>query len=599
MSVLTVTVLGVVSALTPARSLTFGMVAIGPALAAIAAVPDAVLLVGVYAFGVALAVSTSQGLFGTADQLARLALVIAATVICWALAAHQQRLHRANAVATREREMLAVIAEQSGNAIIATDLHGTVIAWNSGADRLYGWRAAEVVGRPFAELLPQDRGPAFEDGLAELATGRRIHLDETRRVRRDGTPFLVSVDVWPIRDDNGIVVAAAATERDITEEKLARERSARADRLESLGQLAGGVAHDFNNLLAIILNYADFLADQVSGEAADDLSKIRNAAERAKSLTGQLLLFAKREPTQVEIIDLNQVVIEADELLGRTIGENVRLVCRPSAGSMPVRANRGRLDQILLNLVINARDAMTDGGVVVVETDVVTISDGPAAPLPPGRYARLTVSDTGCGMTAEVRDRLFEPFFTTKSADRGTGLGLATVYGIVGDAGGTIGVESAPGIGTTFRILLPSATPTGDTPADPSSGELAHGHGELVMVVEDDDHVRDVVTRILRDNGYRATVLGEESLAGMDLHDVSLVLTDVVMRGHSGPVLAARLRARRPDLRVLFMSGYSDAEVRREHGLGPEIPILQKPFTAVELLAMVGESVASAHANGA
>ncbi|WP_436536500.1 ATP-binding response regulator [Actinoplanes sp. HUAS TT8] len=598
-SMMTVTVLGVVSALQSPGALTFGMVALGPAMAAIAAVPGAVLLVGLYALAVAFGVSTMQGLLGSPAQISRLVLVTAATAIGWALAFHQRRTQRANAIAAREREMLGAIAEQSGDAIIATGLHGEIIAWNGGAERLYGWRAAEVIGKPFADILPTDRGSALEDTLAELAEGRRIRLDETRRIRKDGTPFLVSVDVWPIRDENGLVVAAAATERDITEEKLARERSARADRLESLGQLAGGVAHDFNNLLAIILNYADFLADEVEGDAADDLSRIRSAADRAKSLTGQLLLFAKREPTQVEIIDLNRVVTEADELLSRTIGENVRLVCRPAPGTMPVRANRGRLDQILLNLVINARDAMPEGGVVVVETDGVELGDGPAEPLPPGRYARLTVSDTGSGMTPEVRDRLFEPFFTTKPADRGTGLGLATVYGIVGDAGGTIGVESAPGIGTTFRILLPSAAMPVDAPAGPSGGELAHGHGELVMVVEDDDFVRDLVIRILRDNGYRATALGEQSLAGMDLHDVSLVITDVVMQGRSGPALAARLRARRPDLRVLFMSGYSDAEVRREHGIGPEIPIVQKPFTAVELLAVVGEAMSAAHANGA
>ncbi|BCJ46936.1 hypothetical protein GCM10010168_35440 [Actinoplanes ianthinogenes] len=339
--------------------------------------------------------------------------------------------------------------------------------------------------------------------------------------------------------------------------------------------------------------HADFLADEVTGGAADDLSRIRNAADRAKSLTGQLLLFAKREPTQVEIVDLNQVVIEADELLSRTIGENIRLVSRPAAGSMPVRANRGRLDQILLNLVINARDAMPDGGVVVVETDCVE-TEGIV-------FARLTVSDTGTGMTAEVRDRLFEPFFTTKPADRGTGLGLSTVYGIVGEANGHIGVESAPGVGTTFRILLPSAAAPVRRPDAPVP-EPAHGHGELIMVVEDDDFVRDLVTRILKDNGYRAIALGDVSLADLDLHDVALLVTDVVLRGRSGPALAGRLRARRPDLRVLFMSGYSDAEVRREHGIDPEIRIVQKPFTAVELLAGVGEALSTVpaghHAQG-
>ncbi|AEV83668.1 histidine kinase [Actinoplanes sp. SE50] len=598
-SVVTVTALAVWSALMPTRMLLFGTVAIGPALAAAAALPSVVLLVGGYAFAAALAVSTAEGLFGTADQWLRLAFIAWATAVSWGLAVFQRRAQRSASGAARERQVLAAVAEQSGDAIISTSLDGTIVAWNGGATRMYGWPAAEVIGRSLAEILPDDRGDELQRALGELAAGRRLHLDESRRVRRDGTPLLICADVWPIRDENGVVVAAAATERDITEEKLARERSARADRLESLGQLAGGIAHDFNNLLAIILNYADFLDGEVSGEAAEDLRRIRNAADRAKELTGQLLVFAKREPTQVEVIDLNQVVTEAGELLSRTIGENVRLVNRPSAAPMPVRANRARLDQILLNLVINARDAMPDGGVVVVETDLVEVGEGPAAPLPPGRYARLTVSDTGCGMTAEVRDRLFEPFFTTKPPDRGTGLGLATVYGIVGDAGGTIGVESAPGVGTTFRILLPSAAvPAGASPG-PSQAELAHGHGELVLVVEDDEFVRDLVIRILRDNGYRATALGDGPLAALDLHDVALVITDVVQPGRSGPALAARLRARRPDLRVLFISGYSDADVRREHRIEPEARIVQKPFTAVELLAGVGEALAAAHANGA
>ncbi|MBB4741170.1 PAS domain S-box-containing protein [Actinoplanes octamycinicus] len=581
---MTVTVLAGVAAMAPPAKLTFGMVALGPALAGATANPPAVLAVGGYAFALAFAISSWQGLLGTTDQVSRLLVVLGATAIGWGIARHHRALLRESAEAAREREMLAVVAEQSADAIVASTLDGVVTAWNAGAERMYGWPAGEVIGRPIAELiLPEDHGPDLERALADLAAGRQLHFEESRRVRRDGTSLLVEVNVWPIRDQNGIVVAAAATERDITERKQARERSARADRLESLGQLAGGVAHDFNNLLAIILNYADFLADEVTGDAADDLSRIRNAADRAKSLTGQLLLFAKREPTQVEIIDLNQVVTEADELLSRTIGENIRLVSRPGAGTMPVRANRGRLDQILLNLVINARDAMPDGGVVVVETDCVE-TDGIA-------FARLTVSDTGIGMTAEVRDRLFEPFFTTKPADRGTGLGLSTVYGIVGEANGHIGVDSAPGVGTTFRILLPSAAAPAGRRSDSPEQELAYGHGELIMVVEDDDFVRDLVIRILRDNGYRATALGDGSLADLDLHDVALLITDVVLRGRSGPALAGRLRARRADLRVLFMSGYSDAEVRREHGIDPAVRIVQKPFTAVELLAGVGEAL--------
>jgi two-component system cell cycle sensor histidine kinase/response regulator CckA len=217
--------------------------------------------------------------------------------------------------------------------------------------------------------------------------------------------------------------------------------------MESLGQLAGGVAHDFNNLLAIIVNYADLMADEVTPAGARDLARIRDAADRAGALTSQLLLFAKREPTQVETVELNAVVTDAQELLSRSIGGRIRLTCRTHPDPITVRANRGRLDQILMNLVINARDAMPDGGDVVITTG--------RTETPSGACAELTVSDTGTGMTAEVRERLFEPFFTTKPVDRGTGLGLSTVYGIVTDAGGHIRVDSAPGAGTTFVILLP------------------------------------------------------------------------------------------------------------------------------------------------
>ncbi|BBH67554.1 hypothetical protein ACTI_42390 [Actinoplanes sp. OR16] len=495
---------------------------------------------------------------------------------------------RAFGVPWSEREMLAAIVEQSSDAVIASTLGGIVTAWNGGAERIYGYTADEVIGRPLTALLPDGAGEVLDAALGKIAAGEQIIMEETQRVRRDGTPFIVSVIVSPIRDETGIVVAAAATERDITEAKLTQERSARAARLESLGQLAGGVAHDFNNLLAIIMNYADFLADEVTGEAADDLARIRDAADRARSLTSQLLLFAKREPTQVEVVDLNEVVTGAEELLSRTIGENIRLVCRTGGGEVPVRANRGRLDQILLNLVINARDAMPDGGTVVAEVEISDLLGND------GRWARLTVSDTGTGMTSEVRDRLFEPFFTTKPAEQGTGLGLATVYGIVGDAGGHISVESTLGIGTTFRIELPLAAAVGGSGDTSPAPEPGAGHGELVLVVEDEEFVRDLVVRVLTNSGYRAIVANEDALAQVPLGDVSLLLTDVVLREKSGPVVAAELRARRPSLAVLYMSGYSDSQIRAQHGIPPDTVILHKPFTAAELLHHVGEALAPA-----
>jgi two-component system cell cycle sensor histidine kinase/response regulator CckA len=501
-------------------------------------------------------------------------------VISWTLA-RRRRLPRAGAGTTREREMLAAIVEQSSDAVIASTLDGVVTAWNGGAERIYGYPADEAIGASVTDLLPDGSGAGLVAALTRIANGEQIRMEETKRVRRDGTPFVVSVIVSPIRDESGIVVAAAATERDITEAKQVQERSARAARLESLGQLAGGVAHDFNNLLAIIMNYADFLAEEVRGEAADDLSRIREAADRAKSLTSQLLLFAKREPSRVEVVDLNEVVTGAEELLSRTIGENIRLVCKVGEDAVPVRANRGRLDQILLNLVINARDAMPAGGVVIAESEIS------------GGRARLTVTDTGTGMTPEVRDRLFEPFFTTKPAEQGTGLGLATVYGIVGDAGGHITVDSTLGIGSTFRIDLPlEAGADCDDAADPEAPPR-RGRGERVLVVEDEEYVRDLVVRVLENSGYRAAVVGEDTLATADLTGVALLVTDVVLREEPGPAVAARLRRRQPGLAVLYMSGYSDGHLRTVYGLGAGTCVLHKPFTATELLAGVGNALSA------
>ncbi|WP_433789353.1 two-component system sensor histidine kinase NtrB [Actinoplanes sp. CA-252034] len=433
-----VTVLAALSAATPPRMLTFGMLALGPALAAASASPPAVLAIGAYAVTAAFAISTWQGLLGTLDQSLRLLVMIAVILISLALARHHRRLLASSAEAGKEREMLAAFAEQSSDAVVGSALDGTITSWNGGAERLYGYTADEIVGCNVRRILPPERLDLLDHTFAELAAGREIHLDEVRRIRRDGSSVTVSVAVSPIRDPTGAIVAVAATERDVTDKK----RRARAERMESLGQLAGGVAHDFNNLLAIIVNYADMMADEVTPDGARDLARIRDAADRAGALTSQLLLFAKREPTQVETVDLNTVVADAQELLGRSIGGRIRLACRTHPRPVTVRANRGRLDQILMNLVINARDAMPDGGDVTITTGLNT-------------FAELTVTDTGAGMTAEVRERLFEPFFTTKPVDRGTGLGLSTVYGIVSDAGGHIRVDSEPGSGTTFEILLP------------------------------------------------------------------------------------------------------------------------------------------------
>ncbi|GAB1688786.1 ATP-binding protein [Krasilnikovia sp. M28-CT-15] len=511
---------------------------------------------------------------------------------------------RTVANAARHKAMLAAIVEQSADATVALTLDGIITAWNSGAERIYGYTADEAIGRSATMVLLPHRREILRVALAEIAAGRQFHTDGATRLRKDGSYVKVSTILWPMRDQNGVVIGGAATERDITarmrreaEEQLANEHAARAARLESLGQLAGGVAHDFNNLLAIILNCAEFIADEPDDQVTEDLARIRDAARRGRALTSQLLLFANRGPAKVEAVDLNSAVTGAHDLLGRTIGANIILRCTTYDDALPVCTDRGRLDQILLNLVINARDAMPDGGVIEVDTDLVELPEDTILPLPAGRYAQLTVRDNGVGMSAEVRDRLFEPFFTTKPSERGTGLGLATVYSIVIDANGTITVDSAPGVGTTFRILLPivNQPDEADRRRTPIPGQ-EHGHGERVLVVEDDDAVRDVVVRILTGNGYRTTAFGDADTAlRTDLDDVDLLITDMILPDRSGAAVADEMHAQHPDLPVLFMTGHADpVVVVSDSGPAEATRIVYKPFTAAELLSNVGKALEAA-----
>ncbi|MEU7906182.1 ATP-binding protein [Actinoplanes sp. NPDC049118] len=531
-----------------------------------------------------------------------LTIMVVVGVGCLLLAAVLALLAtRTYADTARYKAMLAAIVEQSADATIALTLDGVITAWNTAAERVYGFTAEEAIGRsPTIFMLPS-RAHLVRYTLGEVAAGRQIRIEGAPRLRKDGSQIRVSTIVVPIRDENGVVVAAAATERDVTarmrreaEEQLANDRAERAGRLESLGQLAGGVAHDFNNLLAIILSCAEFIAEEPGELMADDLARIRDAARRGQALTTQLLMFAKREPAQAENVDLNSAVTGANDLLGRTIGGNITLRCQTYDGALPVRVDRGRLDQILLNLVINARDAMPGGGVIDVDTDLVELATGIVVmPLPAGRYAQLTVSDNGTGMSAEVRDRLFEPFFTTKPSEKGTGLGLATVYGIVIDAEGTITVDSTPGVGTTFRILLPVVTQSAEADGQPAPGPGdGLGNGERILVVEDDDTVRDDVVRILNPNGYRATAVRDaESALRMDLDNVDLLITDMILPDRHGAAVADQIHAQHPDLPVLFIAGQSDPMVVSESATAERTCTMYKPFTADELLSNVGKAL--------
>ena len=489
---------------------------------------------------------------------------------------------------------LAAIVESSEDAILSKTLDGIITNWNAGAEKLYGYRADEIIGRSVATIFPPGHAGDLAPILDRLRQGEVAEM-ETQRRRKDGTLVDVSLSVSPVRDSAGMVTGAAAVARNITERiRLEAARQAmekqlhQSERLESLGQLAGGIAHDFNNLLAIIMNYAGFVADETADDPVvqADIKQIQDAADRAARITRQLLIVGRRDTPQPEVLDPGTIVADVQELLSTAIGAGIELRVRTAPGLPAIQADRGQVEQVLLNLAVNARDAMPEGGALTIETRAAEPAGGQARPCPgPGRYVELAVTDTGSGMSADLVARIFDPFFTTKPVGRGTGLGLATVRSVVTRMGGDIDVESREGVGTTFRIRLPGAA---TAPTAAAAGHLsAQGNGETVLVVDDEAPVLQLTSRILRQAGYAAVEAGsyEEALSLAATSDLKLLVTDSVMPRMSGRTLAGHIVTMKPAVRVLFMSGHSEELLGQ---LGPSgWEFIQKPFTPQDLLDKV------------
>ena len=511
-------------------------------------------------------------------------------------------LESAGSSASRDFDLarLAAIVESSADAIIGKTLDGDITSWNAGAEHMYGYTAGEMVGHNIAEIIPPDRAGELEPILTRLRRGERGAPFETQRVRKDGSIIDVSVSVSPIRDTGGTVIGASSVARDMTERNRAEaERHAMArdlhqsERLEILGQLAGGIAHDFNNLLAAIMSYAGFVAEESADRPAvrADAEQIQAAALRAARLTRQLLIFSRREMSQPEALDLNAVITGIRELLSASVGSHIDLRIDLTEDLAVVVADRGQVEQVLLNLVINARDAMTEGGTLTIRTSRTEPGDGHGRQQPgtsPGRSVELTVSDTGTGMSAEVAARIFEPFFTTKPLGQGTGLGLSTVRAIVTGAGGSVTVDSKEGAGAAFRVCFPASSAPVPAPAA-SQGPVAQGHGETVLVVDDEHAVLEVTSRILRGNGYATleAATAQKALSLASTHDFQLLLTDSIMPGVSGPKLAERVTDLKPGVRVLHMSGYTAGVLDPQGVIGGKLAFIHKPFTAQALLDKV------------
>jgi signal transduction histidine kinase len=417
------------------------------------------------------------------------------------------------------------------------------------------------------------------------------------RIAKDGRRLDVSISVSPIEDSDGTIVGASAIARNITAQKRAEEQLRQSQKMEAIGRLAGGVAHDFNNILGIITACAEFLRDRVDsgGEAAQYVDTVRKAAERGASLTRQLLAFSRKQVAQPRVLDLNERLKEVSKLVRPLMGDDVEIAIVPRSKSALAEIDPAQLDQVVLNLAVNARDAMPRGGKLVIETSTMDF-DGAIAdqhrPMPAGRYTMLAVSDTGTGMDRETASRIFEPFFTTKETGKGTGLGLATVYGIVKQAGGHIWVYSEPGRGTTFKTYFPCADQKiGLAPEPATESILPARAGTTILLVEDDEIMRTLTRKMLEENGYNVVAAKDgqvalEVIGSMDGR-IDLILTDVVMRGLSGPELVLRVNASHPEIKVLYMSGYTGELIAEHEGLHRSIDLLEKPFTRAALLKSV------------
>ena len=494
----------------------------------------------------------------------------------------------------------AAICESSADAIMGGTLDGLITSWNAGAEQMYGYTAEEIVGHPVAQLVPPGLAGQLSSVLGRLGRGEVRPPYETKRLRKDGSIIEVSVTVSPILDASGTVIGASTVSRDLTERNRAEaarralERQLQsAERLETLGRLAGGIAHDFNNLLAAILSYAGFVADETADRPAvrADAEQIQAAAQRAAALTRQLLVFSQREITQPEALDLNVAIDGISNLLSISIGAHVDLQVVPATRLPAIMADRGQIGQILLNLAINARDAMPHGGTLTIATSPIELDGGYACLHPgvkPGPYVELTVRDTGTGMSAEVAAHIYEPFFTTKPMGKGTGLGLSTVHAIVTQAGGSATVESAENAGTTFRFYFP-AVAAAAYPMAPDTAPGARGREATILVVDDEPAVLEVTARILRKNGYRTLEAGtyEEALATASSQDFQLLLTDTMMPGMSGATLAELVTEMKPGMPVLHMSGYAADVLSPGRIHDGELAFIQKPFTAPALLDKV------------
>jgi PAS domain S-box-containing protein len=505
--------------------------------------------------------------------------------------------------AEAERNRLLAAIEQSAEGVAITDSEGSIEYINPAFTAITGYGREEALGQNPRFLKSGQHDDKFYAHLWRTLKAGHTWQGEIINRRKDGSFYPEWMTITPVRDPDGKVAHFIAIKDDITERKRLEEQLGQSQRMEAIGRLASGVAHDFNNMLGVIVGYSDLVLQGVS--PTDPLRKkveeIQKASERARNLTGQLLAFSRRQILEPQVLDLRVLVADMKPMLCRLIGEHIELTLLSAAAEIGrVKVDQGQMEQILLNLVVNARDAMPQGGLVRVETKNVEIDEQFARQHPgarPGAYVMLAVSDTGSGIDEETKAHIFEPFYTTKEKGKGTGLGLATVYGIVKQSAGYICVESELGRGSTFAVYLPQVEEPLPEPEQVKPPQAHKGGRETILLVEDEALLRTMVSDFLGGSGYQVleAANGIEAIRIAEEHTdpIHLLLTDVVMPGINGQVLAERLTADRPETKVLFMSGYIDDAVVRREMLDPDMQFLQKPFTLPVLASRVRDMLES------
>jgi PAS domain S-box-containing protein len=501
---------------------------------------------------------------------------------------------RSRLAQTRQRLITAI--EQSAESVVITDAKGVILYVNPAFEQTTGYTRVEAIGQNPNILNSGEQGAAFYQdlwttiGVGDVWHGRLVNK------RKDGSLYTADATISPIRNGNDSVVSFVGVSRDVTRELQLEEQYRQAHKMEAIGRLTGGIAHDFNNLLTAIDGFAELAQFQLSPDdpVQELISKTRQSSRRAANLVSQLLAFSRKQIVKPQVLVLNDVVNEMDKMLQRIIGEDINLETRLAPGLWSVRIDPTQIEQVILNLAVNARDAMPGGGSLTIKTANVVLNEDFAArhvEVQPGDYVLLEIGDTGMGMSPEVQAHIFEPFFTTKENGKGTGLGLATVYGVVKQSGGHIQCHSQEGMGTTFNIYLPRAEASARPVARQEPTQGIPSGGETILLVEDNDEVRDLAQRVLKRQGY--TLLqarnGQEALQLAASHPgpIHLLLTDVIMPGISGVTLAEQLAHTRSDSKVLFMSGYTDEKIEHHGVLEPGVAFLQKPFSPMELARRV------------